>query len=543
MMGDCSGSKHSIVLAAAVFQLILSCSSAALQAAPCVLKPNGGSGPEVVVILFPAGQMKPLQYLPLAKALQASSSFSLWVGIASFEQDTSQKNAIGDGIASTLSAMRKMGLNQSYSLFVAAHSQFPTGALLQDYLVNNKTLAQKTSGLVLLGSFLKRSYHASSFPIPTLTIGAELDGVCRITRIMEEYVHRFELASNSMQNYGTFPVAVVEGMTHLQFASGAPSDFIMKYDLKPERNDSDVLYNTSCIISNFIAWTVTKSNNSLDFLKAVVQDTRSFLEPLINAYSSEGSYKFKPPCYENPPSPACQIGSLWSKVAMGALADLKTVQLNDVDSFHPADEIFPTYHHPKITSQTCPAPNSSCVVNFTSVTDNIYYKDKEDTGLVPTSACEMRAKLKSRQSVLLAAGFSIVNFNTTDNGSWCKQLNQLAYNKSLGAFASPASKARFAKYGTPMDMGDDLGCMHNGGLWIYLPMKYSWREASDGRSTLVINSIQLSTDVKYPLGIFAGMHYCKLLSPARVAEWVYVDGLRDRYSLSGTRIDMPLCGI
>lgn len=182
-------------------------------------------------------------------------------------------------------------------------------------------------------------------------------------------------------------------------------------------------------------------------------------------------------------------------------------------------------------------------MTLTSVTENIYYHDKDDSGLVPNSACEIRAKLKSRESVMLAAGFKNVSFNITDGGSWCKRINQLAYNVSFDELADSVTKTRFMKYGSPMEMGEDQGCMHNGGLWIYLPMKYSWRKGSSGENTLVLSSVQLSTEVTYPIGIFAGMHYCKLLSPARVMEWVYVDGLREKYSLSGTTVDMPLCGL
>lgn len=33
--------------------------------------------------------------------------------------------------------------------------------------------------------------------------------------------------------------------------------------------------------------------------------------------------------------------------------------------------------------------------------------------------------------------------------------------------------------------------------------------------------------IGYWLKETAGLHYCKVLSPARVIEWIYVDGLRE----------------
>lgn len=83
------------------------------------------------------------------------------------------------------------GFNRSILTFHAAHSQ-AFGTAVQDYVASH----QNSSGLMLLGSFLKRSYRKSPYPVPTLTMGGELDGVCRVSRIMEEYVHHIQMAGN-----------------------------------------------------------------------------------------------------------------------------------------------------------------------------------------------------------------------------------------------------------------------------------------------------------------------------------------------------------
>ena len=46
-----------------------------------------------------------------------------------------------------------------------------------------------------------------------------------------------------------------------------------------------------------------------------------------------------------------------------------------------------------------------------------------------------------------------------------------------------------------------------------------------------MNSPQFGTALAYPMQKVAGFHYCKVLSPARVMEWMYVDSLRAKYSL------------
>jgi hypothetical protein len=56
---------------------------------------------------------------------------------------------------------------------------------------------RKAQGMILMGAFLTRKYKTAvtaegrpqySYPVKTLTIGAELDGLCRVTRI-GMYVH------------------------------------------------------------------------------------------------------------------------------------------------------------------------------------------------------------------------------------------------------------------------------------------------------------------------------------------------------------------
>lgn len=225
---------------------------------------------------------------------------------------------------------------------------------------------------------------------------------------MEDFVLRIQFARNRAQAVKRYPVTVVPGMTHLQFASGKPSDVIQQYDLKPEIEDTEAHQSISIITALFMEATLGNAS-SLEALGSHVQHTSEFLQPLIDAYLLEGSYQFKPPCNEKPPDSSCWIGCGWTERAMLIMAELKDVKINDTDSFHPASEIFPAIHHPKIFGH-CSSPDESCVISLSSVSQNIYYRDKEDSGLVSNAACEIRAKQKSRQSVMLAAGMKNVDF-------------------------------------------------------------------------------------------------------------------------------------
>ena len=95
--------------------------------------------------------------------------------------------------------------------------------------------------------------------------------------------------------------------------------------------------------------------------------------------------------------------------------------------------------------------------------------------------------------------------------------------------ASPNTLARFSKYGQSFTVGKDIDVCPAGPCWIWKELQYV--ESSDGNS-VEVSSPQFSTPTDFWLKMSAGFHYCKVLSPARVIEWLYVDGLRAKYSLS-----------
>jgi hypothetical protein len=79
-----------------------------------------------------------------------------------------------------------------------------------------------------------------------------------------------------------------------------------------------------------------------------------------------------------------------------------------------------------------------------------------------------------------------------------------------------------------MTMVDDRNTI-NGGLWI--PVWMSYKESSD-KKKVELSSYAYRMNNKFPVEAFAGDHYCKLLSPFKALEWIYVDSLYAKYSLS-----------
>jgi len=73
-----------------------------------------------------------------------------------------------------------------------------------------------------------------------------------------------------------------------------------------------------------------------------------------------------------------------------------------------------------------------------------------------------------------------------------------------------------------MQTGPDLGPFNAGPLWIWKFMQYT---ESEDKSTMTVQSPMMRTPIDYPVKSAAGFHYCKVLSPFRAMEYMYIDSL------------------
>ena len=499
--------------------LLLHC----IKAGDIIQKPVKQAKQEVALVFLQGAQISTDQYVPLVTAIQQVSEYSVWVGIPEFPANLVEPLVIGQGIQRVLNTMKSEGMSTDL-IFFAGHSL--GGAVLQVYVHDNPS---GITGQILMGSFIERSYQNHSYPVPTLTLGGELDGLCRVTRIMEAYYHYISNPSKKLTT--SFPVIVIQGMSHMQFASGEPPIIVKERDLKPEISEEQAHSTIATLTAAFIATQLGNSSVQL-LIDQWVRQTGDFVEPLIKAYEMEGFYYFKHPCYDDPPSPQCTIGCPWTEIAQGIMGDLPNNTM-DKDIFHPVSQIN-GIHFPKILNN-CSSFSPSCILKTITVSECIYeIADKYiDAGFFSTSASEIRAKLSSRQSIMEAAGMGKVDFNKTDGGSLCKIINKHAYNWALD-HAGATTLGRFKKLGEPLVFGKDKGPYNIGPLWIYNPLEYNRITNNQGETVVEIRSPMLRTPTDFFIKEIAGFHYCKLLSPARAMEWIYIDSLRLRDSLNNS---------
>ena len=484
--------------------------------ADVILKPLNTGKEHVGVIFVQGTKYNPEQFVGLLQEVQAMSELSVWVAIAKFPNNNVEEKEIPAALARCLAELKENGMQTSVIFYIG---EYVGGAHLQEYLLNNDNNA---SGLVLLGSFLSRE-NRSKFPIPSLTIGGGRDGLVRVTRVMEAYYHQVVHSPLPMnETCKRQAVVVLDQLCHSQFADGTGVDGIKGVDFIPTMFLNDAHTAIGWLITSFIE--VHMGNDQyLHKLINALDSTGDFLHPLLTAFGMEGYYYFKPPCYDNPPSSSCTIGCSWTEHAMSIMAGLKNAVVNDTDGFHPVSEI-KHIHHPKIHNK-CPSDQSNCTLKVTSVSENVYFQtDKYDSGIINASAIEIQAKLKSRQAAMKAVGYRHVKFNSTDGGSLCGEINSAALSWAISV-TDTSTLTDYIQHGQQLVIGEDKGPYDIFPEWERKSLQFIPSE-QDGKPVMVVHSIMMKTPTEHLIPIFAGMHYCKLLSPARAIEWIYIDSRR-----------------
>ena len=484
--------------------------------------PSTANLTEAAVIIIQAPGIPNDRYVPLANALQQYTNLRLWVAVPDFPQSEPKPSAFDQAFSQIVAELQQAKLSANASIFVAGHGG--GGITLQDWLVNAHHVSSlNIKGQILLGSYIQRKYLQTSYPISTLTVGGDMDGMARVSRIAESYWHRRFHPENAENE---FSVIVLPGVSHMQFASGEAPALIKMRDLRPEATEEAAHEMIAVTMATFMVSRSTGAEMKYTYANV----TSELLEPLIWAFTQEGYYQFKPPCYEEHTGDNCYFGSPWTARAqqiMSGLVLAKNISnLVDTDRFWPVNKIFPHDYLPQMNNQ-CPAP-AECVLNTSTVTQNIYSKlNIDDITFDPISALQMESKLNSRQRCYEHASVKPALFNETDTDQNCAEINMASYLTAVEQ-AAPSTRDRFLSSGQRMTMANDK-------IIVVYPL---WSGESLLINTTGPVATVLSPAMKFstsnPIPLLSGLHFCKLMSPAYAMEWVYTDGLRKNHSLIQT---------
>lgn len=552
--------------------------------------PSDKTGPVAALFFGQGADIKTSQYTKIMTSLQDAVDFPLWVGIPQFPMDVAAvPKGLEWGVKRINAKMVAAGMSSELE-FYGGHSL--GGAMMPGYVAEH--VAETADGQFLLGAFLTRKYKTGvtaegrpqvEYPVPTLTVGGELDGLCRITRITEALYTQVTFSADPEKAAERMPVTVIPGMNHMEFASGEIPSFVKQSDIQADIAEEEAQALVVADVSAFLnALVYPDQAQYMEIVRGRVKESTDFTQPITDALLMEGYEQFLPPCYCETPdeyggmqygtcesTPSCNGGVKWTteysqRIMAGLNEDaVKGLDVVGADSIHFVTEEDPSCHLPHIHGNPvdnanpgtgdvppiCESP-SGCALNITTVTQHVYHNsgemdiwrlhfsiDNGDTGYLPITARQMNTKLKSREAIWQAAGVQNVNFTETDvsileggSGDRCGEINQASLDWALSVLPQ-ATKDRFEQYGQKMIIGNDLSTCIAGPCWIWDPLRL---EQDDEANIVNVKSVWFGTENvnNYPCGeskkipCSSGFHYCKILSPAHAVEWMYVDGLRNK---------------
>ncbi|KAL3841759.1 hypothetical protein ACJMK2_019861 [Sinanodonta woodiana] len=385
--------------------------------------------------------------------------------------------------------------------FIKGDAYEPLGVFVGMYGMSHPT---QLKGVLLYASYLTRKHKLHAYPVPVMTLSGDLDGLTRITRIVDT----FEELENDVKNNAnaTFrtPVIVMPGVNHGQFASGTMPPNVAKHDLKPDVTENNAHEQISNHTSDFILANLPDPNpyfkQAMASLSVTYQNTLTIIQPLLDIKRLDDNSNHT---------------SVWTSIAQKIIAG------NSLDKYVKAydTEVSEVYIGEK-------NPDEYLTEDGVTVLTYSYLRqpmNPEDVSEAPQTPEEIIAKMKSSQAIADLLGNVTASGNLT-----CKEVNQVAFAYVL-ANASTAAKIRFEQRGLPITFYPDNPITFEED-WIRSKLKLNYSEVG-----LYVTSYSHVTNVKNQEDGMSGMHFCKLLSPYRAMEWIYIDSLKTNGTIDTTQ--------
>ena len=280
-----------------LFLQLLLATAAVVSLARCniVLKPSKTAGLQAGYIFVQTCNVSARYYTKYAQQLQEKFNGSLWIVLTEFSQDYPRPNLANSVMSSAYQQLKQAGFSYTSEtpFFFGGHSL--GGIVVQDYLLDSESFPFAMKGLFLKSSFISRrnidKINKKNWFL--LTIGAELDGLGRLTRIAENY-HNIRGETKL--------TLVLPGVNHYQFAGeGNPPKVVVRNDIKSEiSNDAAHDLITNSVKSYMHVALEIDSDADRTILSDYFARTKYMLDPIVSALKYEGFYHFTPPCSKSP---------------------------------------------------------------------------------------------------------------------------------------------------------------------------------------------------------------------------------------------------
>lgn len=294
--------KHIITLLAAIILVANGESNEDVVLKPVFSETTGRE--TKMLILIPGANVATSYYVNTAKAIQkATTKYSLWVVIPSVTQEKCiilcPSKTFCSPLHYVVNTVVDKAISQGFSSdskpFLAGHS---LGGVCASSLASAYSQSGDYDSLVVLGSYVTNQ-DVASFPLPVLTLGAQLDGgLGRPGMLTKSLVSALSTSSNFDDVAQNKPVVILPGLDHSSFCPG----FKVPGDVFPAEIDDDT---AGAMIGNIVSSFLhmrdksLSSSYDLDVLRNAMTFTKDdFLKPYFDALALEHKDEGTPWCVE-----------------------------------------------------------------------------------------------------------------------------------------------------------------------------------------------------------------------------------------------------
>ena len=461
---------------------------------PILLEPPSSAdpgAPEKVLVIINGAYVSNTNYVDVASAIQlaVAPTMRLWVAIPSFLLDCPNPGQIGSKIKAALSVIEDAGftdLDPETDVVVGGHS-------LGGIFSQSAVVSGNYTGLILFGSYLTSGNRVDSYSKPALTLAGELDGLTRITRIAESW-SQFEdlLAADEAQRFSRSVIAL-PGQTHSQFCSNVNITSFGTKDLCPEVTWDAAHAAIGEVVADFLtllweAGTVDDQSSA----EARLEQGMNYTEALVRGFLTAQEAETKDWCGQSQAHEAANFTAVASM----------NITVSSCSNFASFD----------VTNPSVVVGEDGTSVLITAVDETELPLNPTDVSTVDMAATEIDCKIKTSAALALALGQPA----PSSSGSTCegRNLEALAWAQSL---VSQATAQRYIKEGKAFSTASDA-VYSNGVTWQAASFQF---DTSGDEVTVTSPRLTIDTGASS----YAGDQLCKLLSPARVIEYMMVDGL------------------
>lgn len=294
---------------------------------------------------------------------------------------------------------------------------------------------------------------------------------------------------------------------------GNPPADVMSTDIRAEVSGAEAIDTIGEIISSFIVVTREGKDSSTAQDAAACMEknynlTSSQLNPLIEMLEMEGNMWMS--AYKN--------STPWIQKAQEYVAGElnQKYKLDYFDQWRLQTTFDHLFEHAK--PSVSPEVGKEGYYNVSSYSHNSWNPVKDGYETPYWAAIEDGAKLRSREAIY---SYFKEPFGPSANvtEAQCKGINEFALAWVRNQTFFDKTLQRYDAHGQPLKFLEDSESL-SGPTWVsrYL----IWQNTTEA---MTVQARRLLSPMNFPVKEAAGMLYCKLISPARIMEWMLVDGL------------------